>query len=140
MQYKSKIMKSKSGNLRSNMYIFKTAAEGALESKVVLDNEGDCGLYNRANRSLHHFVENGMPLLLLFPLCGYVYPVPTFIYGCIYMVGKIAYTVGYTKGGYGKHGIGFMLESLAKFTLNGLVFVAAIKAFGYSNTFNAMSF
>jgi hypothetical protein len=119
----------KGGNMRANLYIYKTAVEGACESKVVLDDEGDCGLYNRSNRSLHHFVENGFPLLLLFPLCSYVYPVPTFIYGCIYMVGKIAYTIGYTKKGFGGHFPGFALERLSMVTLNGLAFIVTIKAF-----------
>ena len=57
MQYKSKIMSSK-GNLRSNMFIYQFAVQDESKSAVVLNQDGDIGLYNRGNRALYHFVEN----------------------------------------------------------------------------------
>jgi hypothetical protein len=112
MQYKSLVLRGKSGNLRANMFIYKMAAEGASESRVVLASEGDEGLYNRANRSLYHFTENAMGLVLSIALNSFTFPIPTFVLVCIYFVGRILYTMGYTSGGYGKHAPGFIITAL----------------------------
>lgn len=50
---KARIMKG--GNPRANMYIYKVF--GPQEYLVFLEEEGDIGRYNRANRSLHHLIE-----------------------------------------------------------------------------------
>ena len=109
MLFKSRIMRGTDKNFRANMFIYKLAAPGASSSVVVLEEEGDVGKYNRANRSLMHFIENGSPIVLAIPLNCFVYAFPTFIVFCIYFVGRIVYTIGYTNGGYGKHAPGFML-------------------------------
>ena len=57
MQYKARIMRGKSGQLRSNMFIYKNAAEGSPESRIVLSTEGDEAFYNRSNRALYHFMR-----------------------------------------------------------------------------------
>jgi hypothetical protein len=45
-------MAQDAGNLRANMYIFKVLhANDATAGRVVLDEEGAVGEYNRANRS-----------------------------------------------------------------------------------------
>eukprot|EP00435_Cladocopium_sp_Y103_P049804 s1468_g15.t1 len=56
MYYKGKVMKGDAGNLRANMFIY-TVDDGS-NKHVVLEEEGGIGEYNRANRSLGHFVEN----------------------------------------------------------------------------------
>ena len=109
MGFKSLIMRGKSGNMRSNMFIYKNAAEGSSESRVVLASEGDEGLYNRANRSLYHFVENSIQLVLAIALCSFVFPFPTFILTVILFFARLIYTTGYTSGGYGGHVPGFIL-------------------------------
>lgn len=122
-------MKRDSGNLRANMFIYKMLAEGSGESRVVLANEGDEGLYNRANRSLYHFTENSMGIAIGITLNSYVFPLPTFIITCIFVIGRIVYQVGYTTG-YGKHAIGFVIASLCENTLKGLLLIIGFKAFG----------
>jgi hypothetical protein len=120
-------MRGKSGNVRSNMFIYKMAAKGETESRVLLASEGDEGRYNRANRALYHFVENAMPLTLCIGLSGFVFPIPTFVCTVIYFFGRLMYTTGYTNGGYGKHGPGFLVSSLASFALVGMVLIVAFK-------------
>ena len=72
-------------------------------------SEGDEGFYNRANRTLYHFVENSIQLMLVIGLNSFVFPLPTFILTIIIFVGRLIYTIGYTAGGYGGHMYGFML-------------------------------
>merc|ERR1740130_306665 len=73
MRYKSRVMRSKSGNLRVNQFIYKLVGEGAGENAVVLADDGDHGRYNRANRSLNHFLENAGGMMLALILCSYVF-------------------------------------------------------------------
>ena len=114
MGFKGKIMLTKSGNLRSNMFIYKLAAEDSSESAVVLNNDGDIGLYNRGNRSLYHFMEHSQPVIIGLVLNSFVYPFPTFIVICVYVLARILYTIGYTNKGYGGHVPGFILERLTQ--------------------------
>ena len=68
------------GNVRANLFIYRLAAEEPNESSaVVLHEDGELGKYNRANRSIHHYLENANTLLLSAPLCYYVCPFPTFV-------------------------------------------------------------
>lgn len=67
--WKSAIMLGNSGNLRANMYVYKVSqasdadGESALPQlgHVLLDESGDTGKYNRANRSLHHCASGLAP-------------------------------------------------------------------------------
>ena len=128
MQFKSKIMFSNSGNLRSNMHIYKLAAEGSSESAVVLNNDGDIGCYNRGNRSIYHFLENSQPALIGLVLNSLVYPFPVFVTVCFFAVGRILYTIGYSTKGYGAHAPGFILDRFATFTLVGQFLLIFFKA------------
>ena len=128
MGYKGRIMRGTSGNLRANMFIYKSAAENSSESRVVLSTEGDEGHYNRANRSLYHFAENSIQLVLAIGLCSFVFPFPTFILTAILFVGRLIYTVGYTTGGYGGHVPGFLMVVIVVNTLYGMLLITAFKA------------
>jgi len=111
------------------MFIYKQVGEGASESAVVLNAEGDVGLYNRSNRALYHFIENSSPMIFSVILGSFVYAVPVFVLTCIVVVGRIIYTVGYTKGGYGGHFPGFFLERIAFFTAVSMLLWIAIQGF-----------
>ena len=68
------------GNVRANLFVYRLAAEDPKQSSsVVLHEDGELGKYNRANRSIHHYLENANTLLLSAPLCYYVLPFPTFV-------------------------------------------------------------
>ena len=121
-------MRWTSGNLRANLFIYKSAAENSSESRVLLATEGDEGHYNRANRSLYHFVEHSIPLVLAITLCSFVFPFPTFILTCLLFFGRIVYTVGYTNKGFGYHGPGFSITNFTVNTLYGMLLIVAIKS------------
>jgi hypothetical protein len=46
------------GNVRSNPFIYKAIGENAADNAIIFDESGNIGKYNRANRSIHHMVEN----------------------------------------------------------------------------------
>jgi len=116
------------GNIRANMYMFKVRDDGG--NLVVLEEEGAAGAYNRANRSIHHFVENALPFFLTVPLAGYVWPLPVFVLTIVYAIGRVAHQVGYAVKGYGAHAPGFMLTILSGVIVEGLTLVAGLKASG----------
>ena len=127
--FKEAVMNGMSGgaNLRSNMQIYKLATDTNNEgSAVILHTEGDLGRYNRANRSIYHFLENCLGLVIALPLTFFMFPIPSFVLVCISCLGRIIYQVGYT-GGYGKHALGYMLDSTAKITVLGLIILAYTK-------------
>lgn len=130
MLWKARIMSSKAGNLRSNMYIYRQQGSDDEHGKIVLEAEGDVGAYNRANRSMHHFAENVPGMLLCFPLAAYVFPFPSTVLMSIYALGRVMHQTGYTKG-YGGHGLGFGLAMVAGAVIEGMNVLAALKGFGF---------
>ena len=128
VQYKEAVMRG--GNLRANMFIYRLAAENPDESSaVVLHEDGDLGLYNRGNRSIYHFLENCLPIVVTLPLGFFTFPFPTFVCVCIYSFGRIIYQIGYTLKGFGGHIPGFLSDRGSTFTMIGLMILAAIKQF-----------
>ena len=120
-------LKEKLGiNARSNPFIYRSL-DG--HHTVIFDNEGPVGRYNRANRSLHHFVETSSPVLVCLILAGYVFPFPAFVCIAIFCAGRILHQVGYATG-YGGHGAGFGIATLASCTLEGLVILVALAGAG----------
>mmetsp|Transcript_31213 Transcript_31213/g.58601 ORF Transcript_31213/g.58601 Transcript_31213/m.58601 type:complete len:219 (-) Transcript_31213:55-711(-) len=126
MYYKSKVMKQDAGNLRANMFIYKVSDDS--KKHVVMEEEGSIGEYNRANRSMTHFIENSLGVLLTIALSGFVYTFPTFIFTIIFSLGRIIHQLGYASGGYGKHAPGFMLHMISSMSLEMLVLLAAVKS------------
>ena len=123
--------KQAKGNIRANMYLYTTQqATTAGGGLVVLEEGGAAGRYNRANRSLHHFVENAPAFMLCLPLAGFVYPAAAFVLAAVFALGRIHHQFGYATKGYGGHGIGFGVSLVATIILEGLVIVAGLRAAG----------
>ena len=93
----------------------------------MLNEDGDLGKYNRANRSIHHFLENGFPLVAMLPASFLLYPFPSFVCVGLCLFGRVVYQIGYSNSGYGGHGLGFVIDRLGLFTINGLMIVAFTK-------------
>jgi uncharacterized membrane protein YecN with MAPEG domain len=133
MVFKSQIMRGKSGNLRTNMSIYK-AIDGsgtATGQAVVMDQTGATGQYNRANRSLSHFVETAPAVVVMLPLVASVFPFPAFVLTALYAMGRVLHQRG-EAAGYGSHGPGFGISMVVCFVLEGLCAVSACKALGWS--------
>ena len=94
--------------------------------------KGAAGQYNRANRSLHHYIENALSFLICLPFAGFVYPAACFVLTCLFVLGRVLHQAGYTYKGYGGHGVGFGIALLVSVILEGLTFVAALRAAGAS--------
>jgi len=134
MVHKSMIMTSQGSedigiNLRSNPFIYKAIGAGAAVNSVVFDNEGHVGKYNRANRSLHHMVENFGSVLVGLCLSGTIFPFPTFVSAVSFSLGRMIHQIGYTFG-YGGHALGFVLATLGSASIEGMLSVVALEAFG----------
>jgi len=121
------------GNIRANMIFYKMAVEpNEDESKpkspyIVMEDEGSVGALNRANRSLHHFTENSIPVVLAIALAGFCFPFPTMVATSTFAFGRIWHQVGYSGGGYGKHGAGFGVAMMSVATMDGMVAISAYK-------------
>merc|ERR1712188_230445 len=84
MYHKSFVMKGNSGNLRSNPFIYKAIGSGAAPNAVVFDDEGDAGKYNRANRSMHHMVENFAVVVAGLFMVAQVFPFQVFVCAAVW--------------------------------------------------------
>lgn len=133
MVYKQMIMQRDSGNLRANMMIYKEAGSSKDAPHVILETEGPVGAYNRANRSLTHFTENALSVIMSIILAGQIFPFPTCVLAIVFAVGRIWHQVGYASIGYGAHGPGFLLAVVSTVVLEMLCALVAVKAFGVSN-------
>jgi len=126
MIFKGKIMAGDSGNIRSNPFIFKQIGDKAMENMVIFEDQGDIGAYNRANRSIHHMIENFGAFVAGLFMAGSVFPFPVFVLVCLFSAGRVMHQVGYTSG-YGSHAAGFMCATLAATTVEGLCFTVFLQ-------------
>jgi len=120
----------KDKNIRTNMYIYKVNEVNTVNMnmpRVILDEEGDCGKYNRANRSMHHFTEYAAACAFTAICASFVFPFPVFILMIILATGRLWHQFSYSNSGYGAHAGGFMLFMVAYVTLEMLALLAGIK-------------
>jgi len=133
--------KNMNGNLRSNPFIYKVVSidddpKGAKivnsdddAKDVIFDSEGNNGQYNRANRSVHHMIENFGAFIAGIVVVGGIFPFPVFALVCLFAVGRILHQMGYMRG-YGKHGPGFLISMLVTVTMEGLALLVFLKGSG----------
>ena len=97
MRFKERFMGGYSaGNLRANPLIYQFATMRADESPVViLSDKEEVGSYNRANRSLHHLLETGIPFIMSTVVTFYLLPFPTFVILLLFCIGRILHQMGY---------------------------------------------
>ncbi len=116
-------------NMRANMYIYAMAGEDAMPNKIVLDEDGVIGKYNRASRSMQHMMENLITFLPCVLLGGVIAPFPVFVCCMLFGIGRFMHQTGYVQK-YGKHGAGFGVSSVAAGIAQGLMFVVYLKSAG----------
>lgn len=114
------------GNVRSNPFFYKV--DDADGKQVFFDSEGEAGMYNRANRSVHHMVENFGAFIAGMATVGSVFPFPTFVLTCVYSLGRVLHQAGYIRS-YGGHAVGFLLANIvAASVMEGLSLIVFLKA------------
>ena len=96
-----------------------------------MHEDGEIGNYNRGNRSIGHFLENALPILVTLPIGFKVFPVPSALLFINYSVGRIVYQIGYTSIGFGAHASGFMIDRFSTFTMLSLVLIAGVVMIAY---------
>ena len=112
------------------MYIFVKATENPEESSaILLDQDGDIGCYNRANRSVHHFIETAPGFFSTLPLAFFTFMFPTVILVGTFCLARIIYQIGYAHSGFGMHLPGFIMERISTCTLTSMLLIAAYKSF-----------
>ena len=92
-----------------------------------MNDEGDVGSYNRANRSLHHLLETSIPFLMSTVITFYLLPFPTFVLLLLFCVGRMMHQMGYAKGGWGGHIGGFLMVRIVQAIELGLLIVVYAK-------------
>ena len=116
-------------NFRSNQFLYKLATDQTdTGPTIIMREEGEPGRYNRANRSIYHFIENTFGFVIALPFAFFLFPFPSFALVALQCVGRIVYQIGYTAKGYGGHIPGFILDTFAQRILGGLLIVAFLKA------------
>jgi len=115
------------GNIRSNPFFYQTT-DGS-KTRVVFQDDGAIGMYNRSNRSIQHMVENSGGFFAAIGPVGYLFPKQTFAATLSFCFGRILHQKGYTSG-YGSHAPGFVLHLLSLLTVEGLALLAFLKAQG----------
>jgi len=114
MLYKQQVMSAEAGNLRANQLIFKVNDDDNQYPAVVLQEDGEVGMYNRANRALHQFNENALPVALNIVALSFIFSLPVFILTICYAIARVWYQMAYASGGYGmgfcQHATPFMLH------------------------------
>merc|ERR1712039_328611 len=114
--------------IRPNMYIYKVNhAQGPQMPCVILEDEGDCGKYNRANRSMHNFTEYAAQFVFLAFCAGQVFPFPTFVVVCVAAFGRVLHMLTYSASGFGPHEPGYLLWAASTVILEMLTLIAGIQ-------------
>merc|ERR1719210_2365063 len=109
------------------MMIYKVASSDKGAPYVVLETDGPVGSYNRANRSLTHFVENSLPVVMAILLAGRVFAKPTFFCTAAFALGRVMHQIGYASVGYGAHAPGFLITTLSTAVLEGFCILIGAK-------------
>mmetsp|Transcript_56037 Transcript_56037/g.126444 ORF Transcript_56037/g.126444 Transcript_56037/m.126444 type:complete len:252 (-) Transcript_56037:92-847(-) len=121
--HKARVLTTASSNLRANPYLYKVNSHRSSMPPVILEEDGPVGEYNRANRSLHHFVEWSTAVAITMPFAGSVFPLPVLVLTVLFAMGRIWHQVGYSHEGYGSHVGGFYIATLSSAVIEMLAFV-----------------
>ena len=115
-------------DLHGNQFIYKFATKKDNEgSAIIVNEEGDVGQYNRANKSLYQFLENCLGFVAMLPLSFFLFTIPTFVSLAAFCFGRVIYQIAYTSGG--KQVLGWFLDRIATLTVTGLMILAYQKSF-----------
>ena len=119
-----------------NQHVYKVmGAEGSKLGYVLMENEGDHGKFNRAQRALMNYCEVFPSVALLFVAAGVVFPADAFTALMLFSVTKIIGAIGYTEKGAEGRQSGAALNFLSINTLNGMVLIAAYKSLKWKMVF-----
>lgn len=139
--YKGAVMGLFSGNLRSNQQIFKVVDESGISPYVILEQEGDLGVYNRGTRALYNFVEHSVYAAPCVIASALIFSFPVMILLISLGVMRMIYVIMYAKNGislvpgclFGMgfsflgHGPPFVCATICQMTMEMLTWVAGLR-------------
>ena len=96
---------------------------------VGFETQGEVGKLNRGTRSLHHMCENAFPVYILAVYLSRIFPVPMFVLGVIWCVGRIGHQYNYAERGYGvkKHLPYFIAANYSQHVMHCLVLIVVLR-------------
>ena len=95
---------------------------------VLMENEGDLGRFNRAQRALMNYHESFPTIALLYVAAGFVFPLASFVMILVLAVAKIVAAMDYVEC-EDRRNNAVLPALLALSVLHGMVGIAAYKAF-----------
>jgi uncharacterized membrane protein YecN with MAPEG domain len=101
-------------------------SEGSKLGYVLMDNEGNNGRFNRAQRSVQNFNETFPQTILYIVFAGFVYSKEVFVLATVFMTARVMSALGYTNSFEGRMS-GFMIANLAVTAMESLVGFIAYK-------------
>ena len=94
---------------------------------AILERDGDAGRFNRATRAVYNYLEYIPILLSLSVVTGYLFPFPVFLLACAQLVGRVMYSIGYSRS-LKSRGPGFLISALSLNILEGLTLLSGLLA------------
>ena len=94
---------------------------------VLMENQGDLGKFNRAQRALMNYHEAFPTVALLYIAAAFVFPFSSFVTIVIFSLAQVVSAIGYVSSEDGRSK-GFLLGLLTVAILHGMVGIAAYNA------------
>lgn len=111
-----------------DQHVYKVmGAEGSKLGYVLMENDGDLGAFNRAQRALQNYHEQFPTTIVQYVAASWVWPFESFVCIVIWALSSYASSVGYTNDADGRMG-GRIPAFFASTALQGMVLIAAYKA------------
>lgn len=101
-------------------------AEGSKLGYVLMDQEGNNGKFNRAQRAVQNFNESFPQVALTTVFAGFVYPKEVMVLTGINSAARVLSSLGYTSSAEGRMG-GFMVSNFCVAAFDSLVGIIAYK-------------
>merc|ERR1719469_1263821 len=113
---------SKVGLPNQQVYKVYTPSGAPQLGYVLMEEEGEIGAFNRAQRAFQVYLENAPQNFLYFVLAAFVFPFPCFVLTSLYAFFRAWAAVGYTSSTAGR-GKGSMFGGFAALTAEGMVLI-----------------
>lgn len=111
-----------------DQHVYKVqGAAGSSLGYVLMENEGDHGVFNRAQRAVQNYNEQFPLFVLYFVLASFVFPFEAFSLACGWAATKVLSTMGYTAA-VDSRMPGTVLSIFCVGTLEALVLISGVGA------------
>ena len=113
-----------------DQHVYKVMGTNGLAEQlgyVLMENQGDIGRFNRAQRAFMNYHEAFPTVALLYVAAGFVFPLASFITMVVFSLARVVSAVGYVKSENSRNNT-LVPTLLAVSILHGMVGIAAYQA------------